>query len=112
MLKAMARAGAFAVGVLFLTATVWAQGGSSQINGTVFDEGQAVLPGVSVTITNEATGIAREAVTGELGRFVVPTLQPGTYTVQVELAGFRGVTRQGVVLQIGEELSLNFTLGV
>jgi hypothetical protein len=112
MLKIMARAGGFALIALFLTSAAWGQGGSSQINGTVFDEGQAVLPGVSVTITNEATGIIREAVTGELGRFIVPTLQPGTYSVRVELAGFRGSTRTGVVLPVGQELTLNFTLGV
>jgi hypothetical protein len=111
MLKAMARAG-FAVVALFLASTVWAQGGSSVISGTVFDGAQAVLPGVSVTVTNEATGISREAVTGELGRFVVPTLQPGTYTVRAELTGFQSVTQQGVVLQVGQELSLDFTLGV
>ena len=58
MLKAMAGAG-WAVVVILLTSTVWAQGGSSVISGTVFDEGQAVVPGVSVTVTNEATGISR-----------------------------------------------------
>ena len=112
MLTIMARAGGLAVVTLVLSSTAWAQGGSSQINGTVFDEGQAVLPGVSVTVTNEATGLTRESVTGELGRFIVPTLQPGTYTVRVDLTGFRTVTRTGVVLPIGQELTLNFTLGV
>src|SRR5687767_8621604 len=107
MLKAMARASVLAVVVLFLTSAAWAQGGSSQVSGTVFDTAQAVLPGVSVTVTNQATGISREAVTGGEGRFLVPTLQPGTYTVRVELAGFQGQTREGVVLQVGQELTLN-----
>ena len=40
-------------------------------------------------MTNDATGIARETVTGTEGRFVIPTLLPGTYTIRVELAGFQ-----------------------
>ena len=57
--------------------SAFAQGGTATINGTVFDQAKAVLPGVTVTITNEATGITREAVTGAEGQFVVPTLLAG-----------------------------------
>src|SRR5688572_6013144 len=80
------------VAVLFAAAvasTAFAQGGSATINGTVFDQGKAVLPGVTVTVTNEATGISRDAVTGAEGDFVFPTMQPGTYSIRAELAGFQ-----------------------
>ena len=46
----------------WLAPTVFAQGGNAVINGTVFDQAKSVLPGVTVTVTNEATGIAREAL--------------------------------------------------
>jgi hypothetical protein len=72
----------------------------------------AVLPGVVVTATNEATGIAREVVTGSEGSFAMIALSPGTYALGVELPGFQGQMRQGVVLQVGQEVTINFTLPI
>ena len=45
-----------------LTSNAFAQGGSAVINGTVFDQAKAVMPGVTVTVTNEATGISQKIV--------------------------------------------------
>ncbi len=95
-----------------LAATAWAQGGTASISGSVFDQDRAVLPGAVVTATNDATGIARETVTGTEGRFVIPTLLPGTYTLAVELAGFQTQTRQSMALRIGQELNVDFTLSL
>ena len=66
-----------------------AQGGRAEINGTVTDAQKAVLPGVTVTVTNEDTGLMREEVTDGAGRFVIPQLVPGPYTVKAELSGFQ-----------------------
>ena len=111
MFKQIGRIAAF-VAIVGGTAAAFAQGGSSTISGTVFDQDKAVLPGVTVTVTNEATGIARDAVTGPEGLFVIPTLLPGTYTVRAELPGFQAQTREGLVLRIGQEVALDLTLGV
>jgi Carboxypeptidase regulatory-like domain len=58
----------FGISVLLsLAPRVFAQGGRSDINGTVFDQAKAVLPGATITATNEATGQVREAVSAEDG---------------------------------------------
>ena len=92
MWQSMGRVCTFAVAALCAATLAFAQGGSASINGTVFDSGKAVLPGVTVTVTNEATGIPRDTVTGGQGQFVIPTLAPGTYTVRAELSGFQTQT--------------------
>ena len=85
----------------------FAQGGRAELGGIVLDQGKAVMPGVTITVTNEGTGQERQAVTGGEGKFVVPTLLPGTYTVKAELQGFETTTRTGVVLEVGQELSVS-----
>src|SRR5688572_13689679 len=112
MLKRIGRVGAAAVMAACVASAAFAQGGNALINGTVFDQAKAVLPGVTVTVTNEATGISRDTVTTAEGVFTIPTLSPGTYTVRAELQGFQPQSRQGLVLRIGQELTLDLTLGL
>ncbi len=97
--------------VWFATAAL-AQGGRTEITGTVVDQAKAVLPGATVTVINEATGLQRTATTSGDGRFVISTLVPGTYTVRAELSGFQTLTQTGVVLSVGQEVALNLTLAV
>jgi hypothetical protein len=86
------------------------QGGRAEISGTLFDTAKAVLPGVTITVTDENTGLERTAVTGDEGRFVIPTLVPGTYTIRATLQGFQTLTRTAVPLNVGQELTINLTL--
>jgi hypothetical protein len=112
MVSRIARVGGLTVLVAGLTSYAFAQAGRSGINGVVFDQGKAVLPGATVTATNEATGLARETVTGPDGRFIISTLTPGNYTVSVELQGFQMQRREQLGLAVGQELTVDFTLGV
>ena len=99
-----------ALGASLTATSAFAQGGTADINGTVFDQAKAVLPGATVTVTHEATGQQRTAVTGEDGRFTMPTLLPGPYTVTAELQGFQTSTQKGLALAVGQEITLNLTL--
>lgn len=92
--------------------TAFAQGGRSDINGTITDTDKALLPGANVTVTNEGTGLVRTVTSGGEGRFVVPSLLPGTYTIKVELQGFRPVEQRGLVVNVGQELTINLQMQV
>ncbi len=97
--------------VLLLAGTVFAQATSS-VTGRVVDAAEAVLPGVSVVVTNVATGVTRETVTNNEGLYSVPALNPGTYTIRAELTGFAPQQREGVQLLTGATMNADLTLSV
>ena len=86
-----------AVPAFFLSAVpAFGQGfATAELNGSVVDQSGGVLPGATVTVTEEATGLVRTAVSDDAGRFVLPAMQPGLYTMKAELAGFQTQTRTG-----------------
>jgi hypothetical protein len=79
------------------------------ISGTVVDETEKIIPGATVTLTHERTGAARTAVSNERGEFTFRAVQPGTYTVKVELEGFRTFERRHNVLNASSQLDLGPT---
>src|SRR5262249_50105131 len=79
------------------------------ITGEVRDSTGAVMPGVTVTVTNTATNASRTAATNEVGLFDFPALQPGNYSIKSELEGFKTATR-AVELQVQQTVRVNFTL--
>lgn len=91
---------------------VFAQGTTATISGVVKDTTGAVLPAVTITVTNLDTGIKRAAVAGEEGRYHVPQLAVGNYEVQAELPGFQTGVRSGIKLTVGREAIVDFTLSV
>src|SRR5688500_10360647 len=70
------------------------------ITGTVTDTTGGVLPGVSITVVNEASGITFEGVTDERGVFRMPA-RIGNYRLTATLAGFATITRPGVPVAVG-----------
>jgi hypothetical protein len=91
---------------LFATPAFSQQMGTGTIDGRIVDATGAVLPGVSVTLTNADTGLARTVVTDENGRFRIPLLPVGPYVLTAELAGFQTLRRDGLVLTVGQVQSL------
>ena len=90
--------------ILALPAIGYAQ--EAVLNGTVTDSTGAVLPGVTVTATNEATGNTFVAVTDSGGRYRIP-VRTGVYTIACELSGFGTVTRTGVQVLVGQAVTVN-----
>jgi len=84
---------------------------TAELRGAITDASGGVLPGVTVTIRHEGTGIERVVVSDELGTFRAPALQPGPYVVQSELQGF-GTDSKRVVLTVGQVADLRIALTV
>ncbi|HEX9368417.1 MAG TPA: TonB-dependent receptor, partial [Vicinamibacterales bacterium] len=106
-----ARSVAAALFVLLVAAGAAAQS-TGQISGTIKDGSGGVLPGVTVTVTNAGTGIARNAVTDERGAYVLTGLAVGTYSVSAELQGFRKAERKGFELTADGKISADLSLAV
>ena len=102
----------FLVAVLVLIAPglVEAQGTTSRVVGTVTDSTGAVLPGASVTLTNESTGVSFTTVSGDVGRYAFDAVQVGRYTLTVELQGFKRFVATANDVRIGEPTVVNATL--
>ena len=94
--------------LLFLSAPSFAQT-LGTITGEVKDSSGALIPGVTVTVTNKATNAVRTTTSNEVGLFDIPALQPGIYTVKSELDGFKTATRD-VELQVQQTVRVNFAL--
>jgi hypothetical protein len=77
-----------------------AQSGTSGLRGTVTDAQGAQIPGVTVTLSNTATGVTRTVVSDATGSYQFIAVPPGTYVVRVELQGFRPTVYDGVVLPV------------
>lgn len=82
------------------------------ITGVVRDKSGAVIPGVTVSARNTGTNLARTALTNESGVYALPSLPIGNYEIAAELAGFQKQVRSDVVLQVGDNLRINFDLEV
>ena len=82
------------------------------VTGTVTDSANAVLPGVTVTVTNTDTGVDAPTVTNGEGTYVAAFLNPGNYRVSAELAGFKKLVRDGVVVRIADRITVNLSLDV
>ena len=113
MVLGFLRRGSWFAFVFGLTvAPALAQLDTGTIVGTVTDSSGAVLPGVTVTATQTATGVAQTTVTNDSGQFIFPGLRVGLYTVAAELPGFRRGVRTDVTLSVQDRRNVDFVLEV
>jgi hypothetical protein len=74
---------------------------TSSITGVVTDAQQAPIPGATVLAVHDASGTRYEAVSGADGRYTIPGMRVGTYTVTATLSGFQPATRKDIALSLG-----------
>jgi hypothetical protein len=88
------------------------QVGGGSISGSVTDSSEAVIAKAKVTITNTLTGVSRIVDVNASGFYNVPNLVPGPYTVSGSAQGFKTVTRSGLTLTVGGDLTIDLQLPV
>src|SRR5215469_1125234 len=82
------------------------------LSGTVSDSTGAVLSGANLRVTNTATGENRQAVSQDNGRYTVPLLPPGTYSVESAKSGFGTVVNSAVRINVAETARLDIVMRV
>jgi hypothetical protein len=112
MRKSLSRWGLLALLIVpLVSSTTFAQTFTGGIRGAVRDSG-GVVPGVTVTLVNEATAIVREAVSNDQGQYNFSVVQPGTYTVRATLTGFKTYENTGLRIGTQQFVTLDLTLEV
>src|SRR6266850_7457160 len=101
-----------ALALLLTTASASAQLSTAELSGRVTDTSGAVLPGVTVTMTQTDTQATRTAVTDADGTYVLSNLPTGPYRLEVGLQGFRTYVQTGIVLQVGATPTINAVLAL
>ncbi|HYU26964.1 MAG TPA: TonB-dependent receptor [Thermoanaerobaculia bacterium] len=99
-----------AVLLILVAASAFGQEFRGAIHGTIKDASGALLPGVSVTVTNVGTNVPQTVVTDSKGLYQLPHLSPGTYTVDAKLEGFKPMVRKGLQVRIGDDLPIDFKM--
>lgn len=85
---------------------------SGSLTGTVTDPGRAVVPGATVSLTNNATGAVRTTTSNSAGVFDFQALQPGTYSLGVESTGFKRSVARDIVVAVGIMAQANIVLEI
>src|SRR5438876_262232 len=98
--------------VFFASTALFSQSSNGTISGTAADATGAVVPGVTVTATNNATGIVTTVLSNDAGVYNFASLLPGTYKLSAMIPGFQTQTFNDVQLGTAGQLRLNFALEV
>jgi hypothetical protein len=89
-----------------------AQTAAGEITGFVKDQTGAAVPGATITVTETRTNLQRVVVSTRDGVYTAASLVPGEYRLDIELAGFKSVRREGVRLATGQKARIDFDLAV
>lgn len=98
--------------VLLAASSLLAQSPNGSITGLVLDPSNRVIADADILVINDVTGLKYSSKTNNDGIYIVPNLPPGPYRLQVSKDGFKTLVKPDIILNIQDELSVNFTLPV
>ncbi len=98
--------------VTMAASPAYAQVSGATLSGTITDPSGAAIAGAKVSITNKATGIARDATTDAAGFYSAPNLLPGPYEVTASASGFSTAKQSDLTLTVGAQQVLNLPLKI
>ncbi|PYV10188.1 MAG: hypothetical protein DMG23_08500, partial [Acidobacteria bacterium] len=96
--------------ILFSGPSLLGQTTNGSIVGNVKDPSGAVLPGATITVSNEDTKISRDVTTSQTGDFSASNLLPGSYSVTAKLAAFKTLIRSGVVVRLNQATTVDLVM--
>ena len=88
------------------------QESTAELRGRVLDAQEAPVPGATLTITNQATGVVRQAVSNADGSYFITAIAPGLYVLEAQLSGFSKYSRRDVRLDLGRTATVDVQLSV
>jgi carboxypeptidase family protein len=88
------------------------QGQYAAVQGHVLDDSGGAMPGVTVVVTHQGSGMYRQVVSNADGSYYVANMVPGPYRITAELPGFKKYEQRDVLLTIGNSTSLDIKLAV
>src|SRR5262245_26883614 len=97
---------------VLLGTRVFGQESNAELRGRVMDAQNAAVPGATITITNQNTGVVRQTVSNTDGTYFITAIAPGMYSMQAELSGFSKYNRKDVRLDLGRTTTLDVQLSV
>ncbi len=100
----------FTATLLLFSVSALAQTTGGRILGTLTDQSGAAVAGATVVITDQNRGTSRTITTDQDGAYTAPDLQPGTYKIHVESAGFKSVDRPNVQIEVATDVRADFAL--
>src|SRR5690606_19429451 len=98
--------------VLGIAAPARAQFDAASVLGIITDQSGAAMPGVTVTLTNPATGFTATTVTDDRGQYQFLNVRIGTYTLRAELQGFATAVADEFTVAVGARQRVDLSLAV
>src|SRR5438552_3216316 len=97
---------------LFIALAAVAQTGDAELSGLIKDPSGSAVPGASVSLTNQDTGVARSISTDADGRYRFYPVPPGRYSIKVEVTGFKTAALRDLQISLGTHLDRDIALTV